>query len=325
MPLLKRQNLVLVYDPALQGLADFRAIAGRIAARAPDVRPFVVMTGASATRDLPVEVWRDPVLTVALGPLRGFQPLRGPVIACRAIPKLDQYERFLAHGIATPKTALFRFGMELTEAEWGAFVVLKPADLSLSSHGEFVQLMRTGRAASLRPQDLPDDHPAHRGETLVQTFIDSGENPCRTRIQTLFGALLYTQNATLLKPRPSLAETDETLAAAVVATNATAASGRDDRRLTPDNSPDMLEFGRRIAAAFPDVPMLGIDVIRRASDGALFALEVNAGGNTWHLSSPTWAKMRDQYPEVVRDMYDQFGALDIAARVLAEAARRRAR
>jgi hypothetical protein len=325
MPFLKRRNLVLVYDPSLHGIADFRAIAERIAARAPDVRPFVVLPDARAARDLPVETWRDPALTVAFGPSKGFQPLRGPVIACRPISKLDQYARFLPHSIDTPRTALFRFGMALPEEDWGDFVVLKPADLTLTSHGDFIQLMRARHAAALRPQDLPANHPAHSGGALVQSFIDSGENPCRTRILTLFGEPLYTQNAVLLKKRPALDAPDETLAAAVIATNATAASGRDDRRLMPDGSPDMLAFGRRIAAAFPEIPLLGIDAIRRAADGRLFALEVNAGGNTWHFSSPTWAKARATYPTVAADMYGQFGALDVAARVLADAARRHAR
>ena len=52
------------------------------------------------------------------------------------------------------------------------------------------------------------------------------------------------------------------------------------------SDPDVLAFAREVHGAFPRKPVLGIDILKRESDGKLFALEVNAGGNVWHLSSP---------------------------------------
>lgn len=325
MPLLSRRNLILVFDPELHGADDFRQIASRIAARAPDVRPFVVLTSASAAASVPLEAWRDPTLTVAFGPSRGFRPARGPVIASRQISKIDQYTRFRDAGIATPATALFSFGMELPEAEFGTHVVLKPVDLSITSYGDFVQLMRTARARALTPRNLPPDHPAQGGRLLVQAFVDTGPHPARTRVLTLFGEPLYAQVARLVHARPALESDDATLEGAVIATNAAAEIVRSIREIEADDDPGVVTFARRIAAVFPDVPLLGIDILRRYGDGALFALEVNAGGNTWHFSSPTWAANRAAFPAVVDEMYNQFNALDTAARTLIAVTRTRAR
>jgi hypothetical protein len=47
-----------------------------------------------------------------------------------------------------------------------------------------------------------------------------------------------------------------------------------------------------MAGAFPRIPILGCDIIREAPTGRLFAIEVNAGGNVWHISSPRTKQWR---------------------------------
>ena len=80
-------------------------------------------------------------------------------------------------------------------------------------------------------------------------------------------------------------------------------------------------------AALPDLPVLGIDMIREEGTGELFALECNAGGNTWYFTSEIGSGVRDdpgclapdavQRNEIGRQMLvSQFGAFDIAAEVL---------
>ncbi|MFO1091377.1 MAG: hypothetical protein U1E46_17525 [Hyphomicrobiales bacterium] len=325
MPLLTSRNLILVYDRVRQGLDDFKEIARRIVASAPDVRVFIVRTEDSAVRSIPPEAWNSPTLTVAFGPLVAFRPPRGAVALSEPIEKLEQYRRFLTHGVGTPRSAPYRFGMALDEVEWGPFVLLKPTDLTQTSHGSFIQVFRTQRARMLSAADFAPDHPVHVGGMMVQQFIDTGKYPCRTRVMTLFGEPLHTQLARLQKPRPPLSASDADLAEAVVATNALQASGADDRVLVPDGRPQILAFARKVGAAFPDRPLLGIDIVEEAESGALYALEVNAGGNVWHFSSPTWASVRETFPNARTDMLNEFGAFDVAAKVLVKVTRQRAR
>jgi hypothetical protein len=128
-----------------------------------------------------------------------------------------------------------------------------------------------------------------------------------------------------VQERPALDSDDAALERAVIASNAVAETVRSIRVIETESDPAVVVFARRVSAAFPDVPLLGIDILRRHGDGELFALEVNAGGNVWHFSSPTWAANRAAFPAVVEDMYNQFNALDTAARTLIAVTRARAR
>jgi hypothetical protein len=70
-----------------------------------------------------------------------------------------------------------------------------------------------------------------------------------------------------------------------------------------------------------ECPVLGLDIVRERATGALYVLETNQGGNVWHLSSPV--VMRQPYKSR-RQLYNQFGALDIAADALIEKTRQEA-
>jgi hypothetical protein len=78
----------------------------------------------------------------------------------------------------------------------------------------------------------------------------------------------------------------------------------------------------------PAIPLQGVDIIREAATGRLFVLEINAGGNTWHFSSKRMEERRKSHPETYltrEERIAQFGAWDVAARVLIERARQQAR
>jgi hypothetical protein len=96
------------------------------------------------------------------------------------------------------------------------------------------------------------------------------------------------------------------------------AANHGERTVTLNYDPEILAFGASTAAAFPDVPVLGVDVIRDAATGLLYALEVNAGGLTWHTSSNLGiALQRDRRIDLVA----QFGAREIVADALIEKTR----
>ena len=78
---------------------------------------------------------------------------------------------------------------------------------------------------------------------------------------------------------------------------------------------EIIALGEHAHQAFPECPLLGVDIIRESQSGRLYVLEVNPHGAVWHLSSPL-AKSMD--PEHVRKLYAQFNALDRAAEVMIE-------
>jgi hypothetical protein len=84
------------------------------------------------------------------------------------------------------------------------------------------------------------------------------------------------------------------------------------------NDPDIISLGERAHQAFPECPVIGVDIIRESQSGRLYVLEVNPHGAVWHLSSPI-AKRMD--PEQVREAYAQFNALDLAADLLIQKTR----
>ena len=82
--------------------------------------------------------------------------------------------------------------------------------------------------------------------------------------------------------------------------------------------PRSVALGERAHEAFPECPVLGVDIIRDIQTGQLYLLEVNPHGSVWHLSSPFVKKVD---PEYVRARYAQFNALDRAANLLIQKTR----
>ena len=310
-----RRNLILIVRAGNFDPADFVDIGNRIAARAPDIQVFVVDDAAPAGR-LPEGIWASPTLTIAFRQRTKFKPKRGPFLFNRPIEKLDQAAMMGRHGVDVPQCDVFTPGMALPQYRFGDFVILKPADLRHTSHGGSIQMFRRERLAKMGMADFPRDHPVRHMPMLVQQFIDTGDYPTKYRILTLFGEVLYCQHTKLTAKRPELAASDNILETAVIATN----SG--ERTYTPSGDPDVLNFARKTAGVFGGIPLLGIDVIQDVVTRHCYALEVNAGGNVWHFTSPMWAERRARYPEVTKDMHEQLGAFDVAAKALISATRR---
>jgi hypothetical protein len=310
------KNLVIVVHNEYYDPADFVDIGNRVAKRAPDIRPYVV--GATATdSDIPAAVWQWPALTVAFGRSAAFRPRRGAIMCNRQIGKLEQADILRDAGIAVPHCKLFQIGMELDPALWGDFVLLKPESLEHTSHSADIQLFRRARLAAMKPVDFPANHFALCAPMIVQRFIDTGPNPGKFRALVFCGEVLYLQSAIIAQERPSLNSSNEALEAALVGT-----SGSVPCHYHHEDRPEIVQLAKRVATAFPGIPLMGVDIIRDVNDGKLYVLEINAGGNVWHFSSPMWAERRKMYPEAARGMHEQYGAFDVAAKALISATRR---
>lgn len=310
------RHLVLVRLPGWQSLEDWQAIARHATAIEPRIEPFVAR-GDMAHSVLRRQAATRPSLIFSPGRLRGFQPLRGRIYQGGPIAKLEQLRRLAAAGVPVPRTAVLRPGLRLDPAVWGEFVILKPSDLTTSSYGQGIQLIRTERVRFRDPADYPPDHPGRLGPMLVQQFIDTGERVSLYRALTLFGEPLYLTLDRSLRPRVDLAASDGEIERAMVASQAIA---EDERMLVGD--PDVIAIARAAHAAIPEVPLKGCDILREAGTGRLYVLEVNPGGNTWHFSSSHLAAHRRENGEAFERLRrEQFDALRTAARVLVERTR----
>ena len=322
-----QRNLILIHrGPEYR--ADFSEIAQKVEALDPSITTYV-LDHKTRTR-LTDSAWQRPTLVVSLFSEFALRVERGTIIRSHVIDKIVQAETAIAAGLRVPAVQRFRFGMWLDPIIFGDYVVLKPGDPALTSKGS-VQLFRRNRLAAMKPSDFPSDHPIFRDKHgyLVQRFIDTGRYPTYNRVLTFLGKPIYMANGALTEPRPELNSSNSILESARIAIQ----SGVPKRSWGVDD--DVVDMANKVGAAFPEAPLLAIDIIREQTSGRLYFLECNPGGNTWHFSSlqAGGLKIRMLLGEAHkygrkkalalgrRRMIDQTRAFDIVAQALVERTR----
>ncbi len=317
MPLYAERHLVLVNRPGWQAIRDFEEIKARVEATAPDIEVFIVTTDArhSVQRK---KAAKRPSLVVSPSPLGEFEPERGRVLRGRTIAKDVQLKRLKEIGIPVPMWDILTPGTKLDPALWGPVVLLKPLGYEWTSKGLGMSLVPTEKLRYRPPEEYPPEHPGRHTPFLVQSFIDTGSHAGSYRVNTLLGAPLYSVFIELERPRIDLADLREETASEAIATNSSTVGTR--QRWMADDK-DVLDLARRCHDAYPDVPLMGIDILRDVHTGRLYVLELNTASDTWHISSRFYAHFRNG--EITQEkMIAQFGAWDVAADALIEHTRR---
>lgn len=303
------RNLLIVHTPHVEDIADWREVQALVAAHAPEIETRIV------NNRLPndaVSRWQAtrPSLVFSPHELRNFRPLGGKVYAGQAYDKIVQHDRLAAAGVPTVPTAFLAEGF-VPPAAWGDLLVVKPIN---GKHGADVHLVHADEVTR-RVGELTDDG---RKAMIVQPFIEhvDGEGrPSDFRVLLAFGRLVYAARNRWSVPRPPIDQPADALPPII--TSNSLKHGRLVRELTSDET--VLRIARNAAAAFPEIPVLAVDIIRATQTGAHVVLEVNPRGESWHLSS-TFAK-RTFAPEHRADLYRQYGALDVMADALIEKTR----
>ncbi|MDP4823868.1 MAG: hypothetical protein NWR47_07975 [Aestuariivirgaceae bacterium] len=306
---LPTKNLVLVVDKSRCDPADFLDIAQRMRAQADDV--IVQVLQPETIHSIAPETWRHPTLFVCLVRIRNLAIRRGNILMTRPIPKLRQAEMMQLANVATPHVERYRFGMQLDEALWGSHVVLKPEELHFTSKGVGLEVIAAGSLSGKNRQDFAPDHFAHQGTMLVQRFVDTGRHPVIYRAMTFMGEVLTIYKVTYAP--------EKTPGMATVPTDFHSKTLETHREF--EHFPDVYEFARQTASAFRHWPLLGCDILQEDGTEKLYTIEVNAGGNVWHFSSPFNAKQRQEHPEFNAPRLNQYGAFDVAAKALIKATR----
>jgi hypothetical protein len=300
------RNLVLVHTEGEQAIGDFKTIAGLVRERAPDIGVSVVTIRHGVATNIAAPNPSRPTLIFSPLPLMPSRAVHGRVAAGRALAKTDEMKGLKAAGLPVPEFALLTPGQPVAGIGWGPLTILKP---NVATLGAGVRLVRT-RALLFPPPGAPSLLGVGGERPLVaQRYIDSGPHAESWRILTIFGRPLYSSRTRALNPRPDLSG-DGSLDGAV-------ASNVMPRIVRLDIDPDVIALAAKAHAAFPDVPVQGVDIVREAGTGKLFVIEINAGWNTWHFSSPFGKKLQAEFG---LDYHGQFGGFSVAADALVEAA-----
>lgn len=287
---------------------DLELIARGVEEKDPRIRAFV-LRNSRAHRLAHASLWAAPTLSVAMQRTGPRTLLPGKLLTSRTLLKDGEYSRLEKAGFAVPKWAFVRPDTVLDPAEWGPYVVEKP---NFGGRGAYVRIRRTGRVRFNPPEALESGHFGRRG-MLVQEFIYTGEWPQSYRVMTLLGQTILCIHQTSIgrgQPLRGRWGFGNDGGRSIV-------SNTKEMDVTLVNDPEVIalcEDAHR--KAFPDVPLLGFDVIRDAESGKLYILECHSHGPLWMFSSSRGRGI-DERNGI--KMASQYNVIDKCAEIFAEA------
>ncbi len=308
-----KRNAILLISPHLMRDSDFHRIARRARALDPSLRAYVAIDGRRNRTAQLAQLLR-PTLQVEIEPVARFRQLRGHRIVWAMSSKLETLPILRDAGLPVPEFVEVTPGLRLDPAQWGPYVVVKPSG---GRRGAYVWIHRTERVRYKPPESYPEDHPGRRGPMLAQRFVYTGRWPVSYRVMTFLGEPLMAvryESSHEQAPLDSPTAFNTAMGVSIVASNKRS-------HITLADEADLLPLARRIHAALPERPVLGIDLVRDADSGALFIAEVNARF-CWSLSNESGQQMQAQFG---LDFYAQFDAIERAAEILVRRTRELAR
>lgn len=306
-------NLVLVHWPERQSIEDFEEIARRIADRAPEIG---VLIAESKEHDpeIMAKAALQPTVVVSMMPIRRFRVEHGTIFEGNDLPKSEQYARYRAAGIPVPDWEVIGPDTKLDAKTWGDYVIVKP-DLARKAAG--IVIKKTGRVRYAAPEAYAEDHPGRASPMIAQKFVYTGRWANHYRITTLFGRTLFAIRCEADNGFRPL-ETRDGFKGAAGAGGAPVVSNKKSSHYTLSYDADIIALGEKAHSVFPEIPLLGHDIVRDADTGELFVLESNPRGDVWLLSSGTGRSLQATNGF---DLYSQFDALEIATQALVDKVR----
>jgi hypothetical protein len=312
-----RYNLLLIYNPNIIKQWDFELVARHVQEIAPDIQPILWKDGSNDWQQCPM-LHERPTLAFSPGPVRGHRPPRGVVFEGRPLPKSEEYAALERGGVPVPRWALLTETSKPDLDAFGPYVVVKP---DLGGRGADVKIKRKGRVRWSAPAtDLVKTMAGRHCDWVVQEFIYTGPHPVSYRVTSLFGEPIWSWKVLADPRRRPLRHRCDFSGTADGGGMSIVSSGKGCTfSLVTD--PELAEIARAAHRVFPNIPLIGVDVIRDADSGRWYVIEANSVGWTWHLSSPTGSAIQEQFG------FDLDAAFDVrrrAAEILADQVRRRA-
>ncbi|HEX5066375.1 MAG TPA: ATP-grasp domain-containing protein [Myxococcota bacterium] len=303
-------QLVLVSHRAVSDHPDLERIARSIERDAPDLRVRVLRDKRSWL-SLARAAWR-PTLVFSAKALRKLRPLRGSVLQGSQQSKIEEMEELERAGIPVPRwRPVIREAAPPDVGEFGPYVVMKP------DRGGCGADVRIVRSAKVRFLDASTRRAARAERWIAQQYVHTGPWPTAQRVLTLCGTPLYAIRTRADRSRAPIRNAGDFGGGGK---NIVASAIGCSIEFCDDA--DVLEMAERAARVFPEIPALGVDILRDVESGALHVIEVNSRGGSWGFSSRKVAAMQQV---LGRPFESQFDAFARAARVLTEQTRRLAR
>jgi glutathione synthase/RimK-type ligase-like ATP-grasp enzyme len=229
------------------------------------------------------------------------------------LTKSQEYRLLEAIGIPVPRWALVASPSRQAIDGLGPYVVTKP---DRGSRGADVRIVNCRNVRWSPPRTaMGQGMGGVLGARVVQEFIYTGPWPRSYRVITLFGEVLACveiEAAHSREPLPSR------YAFRDLGDGVSIVSSGKGCTFTPVDDPGILDLAARAHRAFPVIPLLGIDIVRDHDTGALYVVEANSIGYTWHFSSTSGRALRERFG---LDLEAQFDGRRRAARALAAATR----
>ena len=302
-------NLILVHWPGRQAPEDLAEIARLVEERAPEIAVSIIDT-KDQEKGLEPRFADQPTVVVSIMEVRkALFPDSAIVFEGNDLPKSAQYERYRENGIPVPDWHVIGPETALTPDDWGEYVIVKP---ELARKGAEIRIKKTRRVRYKAPEDYAEDHPARRGGMIAQKFVYTGRWPNHFRVVTLFGKALFSIHCEADHSFRPL-ESRDGFRGAAGAGGAPVVSNKQTSTYTLNADPEIVDMACRAHAAFPELPLLGHDLVRDADTGEVFLLESNTRGDVWLISSGTGMLLQRQNGI---DLAGQFGALSVAADAL---------
>lgn len=309
---MQQYNLVIFHTPRAQHISDYLTIRNMMFGRAPDIDVHIVSGDTALPADFWLRAAERPSLLFSPLPIEIDPAARGARVVSPSLSKLKEIELLANAGFPVPRTASITPDTVLDEELWGPYVVTKP---NFGMNGAGISLVRTRDVRWVDPLSWPAEDPRHGKNMLAQQYVNTGPSLCCYRVFTVLGRAVYSNTWTATEPLPIL-DPDGAHPLAI-----DVAASRVSKKIELSYDAEVISLGERIHREFPNIPVMGLDIIRQHETGDLYVMEINSKGLTWHLSSSYGLSVQRKHKF---GRYGQFNALKVMTEAFIEATRRMA-
>ena len=296
-------NLVLMHMPGFQHIGDFLTVRNMMIGTAPEIRTLIA-SRIDGTVRLPNNALETinslPTLIFSPAPLDLPDQFRGTRLIAQSTTKMKEYELLARESLPFPTSKYISTLADLDDLDLGERFVIKP---NKGKQGKGVILVTAAACKDIVRSKFGESNL----DLIAQKAINTGPKPTSYRVFSVLGEVIYC-----LKYENRTVDVEQSIAEANFAP--IAANSTHDRFMELVNDQEIMGLGERIHRQFPMMPVLGQDIVRDIDTQALYVMELNSGGFTWHLSSNFGNRFRMQFK---LDYYGQFNALEKITRALA--------
>ena len=298
-----KYNLVFLHYPKFQHIGDFHTLRNMLVGLAPEVRTIILsrtdrgLNVPFAVRDMIAEL---PTLIFSPAPLNLPPEFRGTRIIGKQRSKQEEYAILEQANIPYPKSYFIHDVDQLDELDLGDTFVIKP---NFGKQGRDVMLVERKSAKSVIRKTWPDGDL----DIIAQRYIRTGDKALSYRCFTVFSEVIYCLH---MGTNTYISEDNLNKDGFLKV-----ASNHGERFMVLDDSEEVISFAEKIGREVTAHQVLGLDIIKEASTGDLYCVELNSTGWTWHLSSNYSLKTVAQFR---LDLYGQRNGLHRIAKRLAE-------